>query len=90
MTAQVPAERRLAPFTVSAVGLGCMNVSHAYGPPLSGEEGAALLLRALDLGVTHFAPRPCTASVSPVIVTTPRPRRKSTPIISPEGLSTLR
>ncbi|HEX7851779.1 MAG TPA: aldo/keto reductase [Sphingomonas sp.] len=44
--------RRLGPFTVSAIGLGCMNLSHAYGTRPSDEEGAALLNRALDLGVT--------------------------------------
>lgn len=38
--------------SVSAVGLGCMNLSHAYGHPPSEAEGAALLNRALDLGVT--------------------------------------
>jgi aryl-alcohol dehydrogenase-like predicted oxidoreductase len=47
-------QRRLGPFTVSAIGLGCMNLSHAYGVPVSAESGAALLMRALDLGVTHF------------------------------------
>jgi aryl-alcohol dehydrogenase-like predicted oxidoreductase len=31
-----------------------MNLSHAYGVPPSSEEGAAVLLRSLDLGVTHF------------------------------------
>lgn len=46
--------RRLGPFTVSAIGLGCMNLSHAYGAPVSTEAGAALLLRALDRGVSHF------------------------------------
>lgn len=44
--------RQLGPFTVSAIGLGCMNLSHAYGVPPSEEEGIALLNRALDLGVT--------------------------------------
>lgn len=44
--------RRIGPFTVSAIGLGCMNLSHAYGTPPSAEEGAALLNRALDLGVS--------------------------------------
>ena len=29
--------RRLGPFEVSAIGLGCMNLSHAYGEP-PGEE----------------------------------------------------
>lgn len=37
---------------VSPVGLGCMNLSHAYGPPLDAEAGARLLNRALDLGCT--------------------------------------
>jgi aryl-alcohol dehydrogenase-like predicted oxidoreductase len=46
--------RKLGQFTVSSVGLGCMNLSHAYGRPLSEEAAAALLLRALDLGITHF------------------------------------
>ena len=44
--------RRLGPFTVSAIGLGCMNLNHAYGDPPSPEDGAALLNRALDLGCT--------------------------------------
>ena len=44
--------RSLGPFTVSAIGLGCMNLSHAYGVSPTEAEGAALLNRALDLGVT--------------------------------------
>jgi aryl-alcohol dehydrogenase-like predicted oxidoreductase len=47
-------QRKLGPFTVSSIGLGCMNLSHAYGVPPSPEIAAAVLLRALDLGVTHF------------------------------------
>jgi aryl-alcohol dehydrogenase-like predicted oxidoreductase len=35
-------------------GLGCMNLSHAYGIPPSPEEGLAVLHAALDEGVTHF------------------------------------
>jgi aryl-alcohol dehydrogenase-like predicted oxidoreductase len=46
--------RSLGPFQVSPIGLGCMNLSHAYGVPPSPDEAAGLLLRALDLGVTHF------------------------------------
>lgn len=34
------------------MGLGCMNVSHAYGVPPSPEEGEALIRAALDEGVT--------------------------------------
>jgi aryl-alcohol dehydrogenase-like predicted oxidoreductase len=50
----LPDQRRLGSFTVSAVGLGCMNLSHAYGIPPSAKAAEAVLLRALDLGVTHF------------------------------------
>ena len=46
--------RQLGPFSVSAIGLGCMNLSHAYGAPVSREQGERLLLAALDAGVTFF------------------------------------
>ncbi|MEJ2455766.1 MAG: aldo/keto reductase [Candidatus Thiodiazotropha sp.] len=46
--------RRIGQNEVSAIGLGCMNLSHAYGTPPSAKAAEALLLRALDLGVTHF------------------------------------
>jgi aryl-alcohol dehydrogenase-like predicted oxidoreductase len=47
-------QRKLGSFAVSSIGLGCMNLSHAYGVPPSPDTAAAVLLRALDLGVTHF------------------------------------
>ena len=40
-------QRRIGSFTTSAIGLGCMNLSHAYGTPPSDEAAGALLLRAL-------------------------------------------
>lgn len=46
--------RQLGPFTVSAIGLGCMNLSHAYGVPPSAEQGERVLRAALDAGVTLF------------------------------------
>lgn len=46
--------RSIGPFTVSAIGLGCMNLSHAYGVPPSPEQAERLLLAALDAGVTLF------------------------------------
>ncbi len=48
------APRRIGPFAVAPIGLGCMNLSHAYGAPPAPEAAASLLLRALDLGVTLF------------------------------------
>ena len=46
--------RQIGPFNVSAIGLGCMNLSHAYGAPVSAEQGERVLLAALDAGVTLF------------------------------------
>ncbi len=47
-------QRQLGPFSVSAIGLGCMNICYAYGTPISEAEAERLLLAALDAGVTHF------------------------------------
>ncbi|GAB3471285.1 aldo/keto reductase [Polaromonas eurypsychrophila] len=47
-------QRTIASFTVSAIGLGCMNLSHAYGTPPSAEQSERVLLAALDAGVTLF------------------------------------
>jgi aryl-alcohol dehydrogenase-like predicted oxidoreductase len=46
--------RKLGSFDVSALGLGCMSLSHAYGTPPTEDAAAAVLLKALDLGYTHF------------------------------------
>jgi aryl-alcohol dehydrogenase-like predicted oxidoreductase len=47
-------QRPLGPFSVSAIGLGCMNLSHAYGVPPGPEQGEHVLRAALDAGVTLF------------------------------------
>ncbi len=46
--------RKIGSFDVTSVGLGCMNLSHAYGTPPSAEQGRELLAHALDRGVTLF------------------------------------
>ena len=46
--------RNITSFNVSPIGLGCMNLSHAYGTPPSAEQGERVLLAALDAGVTLF------------------------------------
>lgn len=46
--------RRIGPFTVGAIGLGCMNLSHAYGAPLGVAAGERVLAAAIDAGVDHF------------------------------------
>jgi hypothetical protein len=42
--------RRLGEFEVSALGLGCMNLSHAYGTPPPEDEAGKLLLRGAGPG----------------------------------------
>jgi len=46
--------RRLGDSRIRAVGLGCMNVSHAYGPALPENEAIALFRHALDIGYDFF------------------------------------
>ncbi len=46
--------RRLGSLQVSAIGLGCMGMTSAYGPPADAGQMVALIRRAHDLGVTHF------------------------------------
>ena len=47
-------QRQIGPFQVAEIGLGCMNLSHAYGAPPSADDAERLLLQALDAGVTLF------------------------------------
>lgn len=47
-------QRALGPFRVTAIGLGCMNLSHAYGAPPAPPQAGALLVGALAAGVTYF------------------------------------
>src|SRR5688572_23961001 len=53
MSAALPT-RKIGPLAVSAIGLGCMNLSHAYLPRPDPAQAERLLLHALDAGVTFF------------------------------------
>ncbi|WP_421932223.1 aldo/keto reductase [Phenylobacterium sp.] len=46
--------RKLGPFEVSAIGLGCMSLSHGYGPPAPRERAERVLKGALDAGYTFL------------------------------------
>jgi aryl-alcohol dehydrogenase-like predicted oxidoreductase len=39
---------------VSSLGLGCMGLSHGYGPPVDRDQGIALIRTAVERGVTFF------------------------------------
>ncbi|MEP1444697.1 MAG: aldo/keto reductase [Paraglaciecola sp.] len=46
--------RSIAHQKLKPIGLGCMNLSHAYGTPPSEKEAIQLLHQGIDLGVDHF------------------------------------
>jgi aryl-alcohol dehydrogenase-like predicted oxidoreductase len=57
MTLPPPApgdSRRVGPFDVAPIGLGCMNLHWAYGPAVDDAQAERVLLTALDAGVTLF------------------------------------
>jgi aryl-alcohol dehydrogenase-like predicted oxidoreductase len=39
---------------VSAIGFGCMGLSHGFGPPVDDADGIALIRAAVDRGITFF------------------------------------
>ena len=45
--------------TVSAVGYGCMGLSHAYGPATPKDEAVRIIRKAVDLGYTLFDTAEC-------------------------------
>ena len=47
-------QRQIGPFKVSAIGLGCMNVSMGYGPRPDDDDSGKLFNAALDHGYTFL------------------------------------
>ena len=50
---------------VSAIGLGCMGITHASGAPMSIEDGAKVMETAHNLGYTLFDTAECYTGVYP-------------------------
>ena len=46
--------RRLGDLEVSAMGFGCMGLSHSFGPETPRPEAIRVIRRAVDLGITLF------------------------------------
>ena len=75
--------RRIGPFTVPAIGLGCMNICHAYGAPPPADVAVRLLREAFDgvaLAANVLRHRPA-ANASPLISRQGLPHRR-TPAVS--------
>ena len=51
--------RKLGNLEVSAIGLGCMGMSHGFGAAADRKEMIALIRRAVELGVTMFDTPEC-------------------------------
>jgi aryl-alcohol dehydrogenase-like predicted oxidoreductase len=47
-------KRKLASLEVYALGLGCMGLSHGFGPAVDKQQGIALIRGAVERGVTFF------------------------------------
>ena len=50
----MPIRRRIGNSEVNAIGLGCMNLSHGYGPATDRKHAERFLNRALDIGYDFF------------------------------------
>lgn len=50
---------------VSAVGMGCMGITHASGAPMPQEEGVRVIRAAYDMGCTFFDTAECYTGVYP-------------------------
>ncbi len=50
---------------ISAIGYGCMGLTHAFGTPLTKEEGADRIRQAYDMGYTLFDTAECYTGTNP-------------------------
>lgn len=50
---------------VSAVGLGCMGITHASGIPMSVKDGVKVIEQAYDMGYTLFDTAECYTGINP-------------------------
>ena len=54
MINNISKKRKLGSLEVSALGLGCMNLTWAYGPGVDKKKGVALIRSAYEQGITFF------------------------------------
>ncbi len=50
----MPIRRKIGDSEVNAIGLGCMNLSHGYGPATDRKDAERFLNQALDIGYDFF------------------------------------
>ena len=57
-------KRKIGSLDVSAIGLGCMGITHASGAPMTMAEGVRVLQQALDYGYTLFDTAECYTGIN--------------------------
>lgn len=58
-------KRKIGKLEVSAVGLGCMGITHASGAPMSVKDGVKVVEQAYDMGYTLFDTAECYTGINP-------------------------
>lgn len=58
-------KRKIGNLEVSAVGLGCMGITHASGAPMSVKDGVKVIEQAYDMGYTLFDTAECYTGINP-------------------------
>lgn len=58
-------KRKIGKLEVSAVGLGCMGITHASGAPMSMKDGVRVIEQAYSLGYTFFDTAECYTGINP-------------------------
>lgn len=58
-------KRKIGKLEVSAVGLGCMGITHASGAPMSIEKGVKVVQQAYGMGYTLFDTAECYTGINP-------------------------
>lgn len=57
-------KRKIGSLEVSAVGLGCMGITHASGAPMTVDAGVKVLQQAVDYGYTLFDTAECYTGIN--------------------------
>lgn len=58
-------KRKIGKLEVSAVGLGCMGITHASGAPMSVKDGVKVIEQAYEMGYTLFDTAECYTGINP-------------------------
>lgn len=58
-------KRNLGSMSVSAIGMGCMGITHASGFPMAKQDGISVIRNAYDMGYTFFDTAECYTGIYP-------------------------